>query len=66
MGHWPPARLARRLHLVYDGASLSARMDHDPSASAAARAVAEVLLDAALAEDSTEAKTGDSVSPAGS
>ena len=53
-----PARLARQLHLIYDGASLSARMDHDPSASAAARAVATVLLDAALAEGS--------VSPAGS
>jgi AcrR family transcriptional regulator len=43
-----PEALGRQLHMLYDGASLSARMDHDPSASAAARAAAEVLLDAAL------------------
>jgi AcrR family transcriptional regulator len=43
-----PAGLARQLHLIYDGASLSARMDHDPSAAVAARAAAAVLLDAAL------------------
>lgn len=35
--------------MVYDGASLSARMDRDTSAAAAARAAAEALLDAALA-----------------
>jgi AcrR family transcriptional regulator len=40
--------LARRLHMLYDGASLSARTDHDPSAATAARAAAETLLDAAL------------------
>jgi hypothetical protein len=34
--------------MIYDGASLSARMDHDPSAAAAARAAAEALLDAAI------------------
>ena len=43
-----PERLARQLHMIYDGASLSARMDHDPSAAIAARATAGVLLDAAL------------------
>jgi AcrR family transcriptional regulator len=43
-----PAGLARQLHLIYDGASLSARMDHDPSAAVAARAAAAVLLNAAL------------------
>jgi AcrR family transcriptional regulator len=43
-----PAGLARQLHLIYDGASLAARMDHDPSAAVAARAAAAVLLDAAL------------------
>ena len=41
--------LGRQLHMIYDGASLSARMDHDPTASVAARAAAETLLDAALA-----------------
>ncbi len=44
-----PETLGRQLHMIYDGSSLSARMDHDPSASAAARAAAETLLDAALA-----------------
>ncbi len=44
-----PETLGRQLHMVYDGASQSARMDHDPSACAAARAAAEALLDAALA-----------------
>ena len=44
-----PERLGRQLHMVYDGASLSARMDRDPAASAVARAAAAALLDAALA-----------------
>ena len=44
-----PEKLGRQLHMIYDGASLSARMDHDPSASVTARAAAEALLDAALA-----------------
>ncbi|MFI9270899.1 TetR/AcrR family transcriptional regulator [Kitasatospora sp. NPDC052896] len=44
-----PQALCRQLHLLYDGAGLSARMDGDPSASATARAAAAVLIDAALA-----------------
>jgi AcrR family transcriptional regulator len=44
-----PGRLAGQLHMIYDGASLSTRMDHDPAAAANARAAAAVLLDAALA-----------------
>jgi AcrR family transcriptional regulator len=44
-----PAGLARKLHLLYDGGGVAARMDHDPSAAMAAREAAEVLLDAALA-----------------
>jgi AcrR family transcriptional regulator len=43
-----PARLARQLHLVYDGAGLAARMDRDPSVARSARAAAAALLDAAL------------------
>ena len=43
-----PELLGRQLHLLYDGASQSARMDHDPSAATAARAAAETLLDKAL------------------
>ena len=42
-----PDALARALHLLYDGASVSARMDRDPGAAAAARKVAVVLVDAA-------------------
>jgi AcrR family transcriptional regulator len=43
-----PARLARQLHLVYDGAGVAARMDHDPSIARSARAAAGALLDASL------------------
>lgn len=42
-----PVTVARTLHLLYDGAMLSARMDRDPSAAHDARAAAEALLDAA-------------------
>jgi AcrR family transcriptional regulator len=44
-----PEILARQLHLLYDGSGQSARMDHDPTAAAAARAAAATLLQAALA-----------------
>ena len=44
-----PAGLGRQLHLIYDGASLSARMDRDPSVAMSARAAAAALLDAAPA-----------------
>jgi AcrR family transcriptional regulator len=43
-----PARLARQLHLVYDGAGVAARMEHDPSIARSARDAAEALLDASL------------------
>jgi AcrR family transcriptional regulator len=46
-----PPKLARQFHLLYDGAGQAARIDGDLSASTAARAAAEALLDAALAED---------------
>jgi AcrR family transcriptional regulator len=39
--------LARQLHLLYDGAGVSARMDRDPSAATTAREAAAVLFDAA-------------------
>jgi AcrR family transcriptional regulator len=42
-----PDALARQLHLLYDGAGLSARMDRDPSAATTARAAAAALFDAA-------------------
>jgi AcrR family transcriptional regulator len=44
-----PEILARQLHLLYDGSGQSARMDHDPTAAAAARDAAATLLQAALA-----------------
>ena len=44
-----PQVLARQLHLLYDGAGQSARLDHDPTAALAARAAAAVLLGAMLA-----------------
>ena len=43
-----PAELARQLHLLYDGASISAKIDHDPGAAVPARAAATVLIDSAL------------------
>jgi AcrR family transcriptional regulator len=42
-----PDALALRIILLYDGANVSARMDHDVAVAAAARAAAETLLDAA-------------------
>ncbi len=42
-----PDRLAQQLVLLYDGATVAARMDHDLTPAAAARAAATVLLDAA-------------------
>jgi hypothetical protein len=43
-----PRELARQLQVIYDGAGLAARMDHDPSIATCARAAAEALLEASL------------------
>ena len=43
-----PERLARQLVLLYDGATVSAHMDRDPTAAAVARTTASLLLDAAI------------------
>ena len=51
LGAPQPDLLALQLHLLYDGAGLSARMDHDPAAASAARAAAAVLLDAVRVPD---------------
>ncbi|SEG20361.1 DNA-binding transcriptional regulator, AcrR family [Nonomuraea solani] len=45
-----PKGLARQLVLLYDGAGISAWLDHDPSAEATARTVAQVLVDIAIPE----------------
>jgi hypothetical protein len=42
-------QLARQLQMIYDGASLSVRMDHDPGIAAAQRGAAAALVQAALA-----------------
>jgi AcrR family transcriptional regulator len=44
-----PESLAQQLVLLYDGASVSAQMDCNPGAAAAARAAASMMLDAATA-----------------
>ena len=50
--------LAGRLVLLYDGATIGARMDRDAAAPLAARAVAEVLIDQALAAAPNRATAG--------
>ena len=42
-----PELLARQFLLLYDGAAISARIDHNPTAAAMARGAAIALLDAA-------------------
>jgi hypothetical protein len=43
-----PEALTEQLMLLYDGAMVGARMDRQPGKAAAARRVAEVLVDAAM------------------
>jgi len=47
VGASEPKELGKQLQLLYDGAGLSAQMDRDPDAAAAAKVAAGVLLDAA-------------------
>jgi AcrR family transcriptional regulator len=47
-GATDPQGLARQLVLLYDGAGISAWMDHDPSVANAAGTVAAALVDAAI------------------
>jgi AcrR family transcriptional regulator len=53
-----PEQLAQQLVLLYDGAGISAWMDHDPSAAKAARSVATALVDAAIPEATQPARRG--------
>ena len=46
-----PDRLARQLVLLYDGAGISAWMDHNPDTVEASRSVAATLIDAAISND---------------
>jgi AcrR family transcriptional regulator len=43
-----PRQLAHQLVLLYDGATVAAQMDRDPTAALAAKDVASVLIDAAI------------------
>jgi AcrR family transcriptional regulator len=47
LGVKKPEALAAQLALLYDGATIGAQIDRDPTASATARAMAATLLDAA-------------------
>jgi len=47
LGAAEPASLARQLTLLYDGALAQSRLDRGPAAAAAAKAAAQVLIDAA-------------------
>jgi len=44
---------ARQLAMLYDGATVAARMDRDPTAAGAARSAAAAMLDAAVAVGSS-------------
>jgi AcrR family transcriptional regulator len=44
-----PAALGRQLHLLYDGAGLTMRMDHDPAIAKDVRRAVEVVLESATA-----------------
>jgi hypothetical protein len=52
-----PEQLARQLMLLYDGAAISAWMDHNSSAATAARSVATTLVDAAIPKVKEPAKS---------
>ena len=43
-----PEQLGRQLHLLYDGATIAAQMDHDDTAAVSARDSALALFDAAV------------------
>jgi AcrR family transcriptional regulator len=52
-----PDHLARQLVLLYDGAGISAWMDHDASTAQAARTIAAALVDAAIPAPATASAT---------
>jgi AcrR family transcriptional regulator len=58
-----PEALAKQLVLVYDGAGVSAWMDHDPSVSTAAANIAKALVDAAFAPSPPPPGTKDRATP---
>jgi BetI-type transcriptional repressor, C-terminal len=50
-----PEHLAQQLVLLYDGAGISAWMDHDASTAEAARTIAAALVDSAIPDDAIPA-----------
>jgi AcrR family transcriptional regulator len=50
-----PEHLARQLALLYDGATVAARMDRNPAVGSTAREIAATLLDAATAPNAAVA-----------
>jgi AcrR family transcriptional regulator len=54
-GATSPETLAKQLVVIYDGASSSAWLDHDPSVSKAAASAAKALVDAAFAPTPADA-----------
>ncbi len=52
-GATDPESLAQQLVLLYDGAGISAWMDHDASVASAARTVAAALIDSAIPDATT-------------
>jgi AcrR family transcriptional regulator len=56
-GATDPEGLARQLVLLYDGAGISAWMDHDPAIAKTARTVAAALIDAAIPDAWTSVRS---------
>lgn len=54
-----PQEFGAQMMMLYDGASISAQMDHNPQAAATARTVAMALLDAATAPRTATGRAGD-------
>ncbi|HEY4409686.1 MAG TPA: TetR/AcrR family transcriptional regulator [Acidimicrobiia bacterium] len=55
-GATDPETLARQLVLLYDGAGISAWMDHDPTVANTARTVAAALIDSAIPGEPTRSQ----------
>jgi AcrR family transcriptional regulator len=56
-GATDPEHLAQQLVLLYDGAGISAWMDHDPGIAKTARTVAAALIDAAIPDTRTSVRS---------
>jgi AcrR family transcriptional regulator len=52
-GATDPEHLAQQLVVIYDGAGISAWMDHDPAVANTARTIAAALIDSAIPDDAT-------------